>query len=96
MKIPRNYIKIVLRFKRRLVVADIEVSMASKSLGPDSSLATYPAITRQAAGLVNGIPTEVTSMLFADKILVTISQEGRLSQWVTNLLLGYTMVSNSL
>ena len=39
-------------------------------------------MTRKAAGVVDGIPTEVTSILFADKILVTIAQEGRLAQWV--------------
>lgn len=42
----------------------------------------FPATTREASGLVNGIATEVTSTNFTDKILVTISQEGRLSQWV--------------
>lgn len=43
----------------------------------------YPAKTKQAAGLVNGVPTDVTFMLFADKIMVTITQEGRLAQWVS-------------
>ncbi|KAH6686213.1 hypothetical protein F5X68DRAFT_276281 [Plectosphaerella plurivora] len=43
----------------------------------------FPAQTRQESGTVNGIPTEATSMYFSDKIVVTISQEGRLSQWVS-------------
>ena len=49
---------------------------------PDMSTLTYPAITKQAAGTVNGIPTDVTCVEFADKILVTITQGGRLAQWV--------------
>lgn len=48
----------------------------------NSMSAAYPATTKQAAGLVDGIPTDVTSILFADKIMVTISQGGRLAQWV--------------
>ena len=43
----------------------------------------YPAKSRQAAGLVNGTQTEVSSVFFADKILITVSQGGRLSQWVS-------------
>ncbi|CAN8095467.1 unnamed protein product [Discula destructiva] len=43
---------------------------------------SFPAPSRQANGEVNGIPTEVSSISFADKIVVTISQDGRLAQWV--------------
>lgn len=43
----------------------------------------YPAKTKQAAGLVSGVPTDVMFMSFADKIMVTITQEGRLAQWVS-------------
>lgn len=42
----------------------------------------YPAITKQAAGRVDGLPTDVMSLVFADKIMVTITQDGRLAQWV--------------
>lgn len=42
----------------------------------------FPAPSRHATGLVNGVETEVCSMNFSDKIMVTISQEGRLAQWV--------------
>lgn len=42
----------------------------------------FPAPSRQANGEVNGIPTEVSSTSFADRIVVTISQDGRLAQWV--------------
>jgi len=44
--------------------------------------ARFPAPSKQAAGLVNGTQTDVSSVYFADKILITISQGGRLSQWV--------------
>jgi proteasome assembly chaperone 3 len=55
-------------------------SIAINSDGVESS--PFPAATKQAAGVVNGVPTDVSSVYFADKILFTISQGGRLSQWV--------------
>ncbi|KAL2207690.1 hypothetical protein CC79DRAFT_1333498 [Sarocladium strictum] len=42
----------------------------------------FPIRNREAAGSVNGTPTEVTILDFSDKILLTISQEGSLSQWI--------------
>lgn len=42
----------------------------------------FPAPSKQASGTVNGIATEVCSINFADKIMLTISQDGRLSQWI--------------
>ncbi|KAA6409495.1 MAG: hypothetical protein FRX48_07049 [Lasallia pustulata] len=47
-----------------------------------STQVPYPAMTKQAAGLVNGVPTDIMFMSFADKIMVTITQEGRLAQWI--------------
>ncbi len=46
------------------------------------SNAPYPASTKQAAGMINGVQTEVMSISFANKIIVTIVQGGRLAQWV--------------
>ena len=43
----------------------------------------FPASTRQVAGIVNGIQTDVVSVGFSDKILITISQRGRLTHWVS-------------
>ncbi|KAM0285153.1 hypothetical protein ACHAQH_001582 [Verticillium albo-atrum] len=43
---------------------------------------TFPAKTRQALGTINGVSTEANSVWFSDRIMITISQEGRLSQWV--------------
>ncbi|KAK0635248.1 hypothetical protein B0T17DRAFT_480750 [Bombardia bombarda] len=42
----------------------------------------FPAPSKQATGTVNGVETEIVSMNFSDKIMITISQGGRLAQWV--------------
>ncbi|KAI9783716.1 MAG: hypothetical protein M1816_001197 [Peltula sp. TS41687] len=42
----------------------------------------YPAMTQQSAGPVDGIHTDVMCVSFSDKLLITITQEGRLAQWV--------------
>ncbi len=44
---------------------------------------SFPVPSKQAKGTVNGIPTEASAIFFADKILLTVSQDGRLSQWVS-------------
>jgi proteasome assembly chaperone 3 len=48
----------------------------------DSLNLPFPATTKQTAGLVNGVQTDVVIMNFSDKIMVTISQAGRLAHWV--------------
>ncbi|KAF7558057.1 hypothetical protein G7046_g5914 [Stylonectria norvegica] len=63
---------------------DITLDMAFANVREDD----FPAQSREASGLVNGVATEVTSTSFSDKILVTISQEGRLSQWIQVPLTG--------
>ncbi|MCJ1363242.1 hypothetical protein MMC16_002349 [Acarospora aff. strigata] len=47
-----------------------------------ASTAPYPANTKQAAGIINGVRTEVMSVSFSDKVMVTIVQGGRLAQWI--------------
>jgi proteasome assembly chaperone 3 len=42
----------------------------------------YPATTKRATGFVNGLSTDAMVVGFADKILITLTQEGRLAQWV--------------
>jgi hypothetical protein len=42
----------------------------------------YPATTKRAAGFVKDVPTVAMVVGFADKILITITQDGRLAQWV--------------
>ncbi|KAL2855448.1 hypothetical protein BJY01DRAFT_2166 [Aspergillus pseudoustus] len=45
----------------------------------------FPASTKQVSGDVKGIPTNVTCIKFSDKIMITISQKGRLGHWVRGL-----------
>lgn len=62
-------------------------SLAFSSNDMDSAIAAgYPATTKKAAGLVKGIHTDVAVVGFADKLLITITQEGRLAQWVQAFL----------
>ncbi|KAL7267847.1 hypothetical protein RUND412_009549 [Rhizina undulata] len=42
----------------------------------------FPASTKQAARIINGIPTDAMVVSLADKIVITITQQGRLAQWV--------------
>lgn len=51
----------------------------------------FPAPTKQAASFVKGIHTDVSSIYFTDKIMITISQGGILSQWVRHFLLHYSL-----
>ncbi|KAI9683207.1 MAG: hypothetical protein M1829_005998 [Trizodia sp. TS-e1964] len=44
--------------------------------------ASFPAHTKQAAREIKGLVTDVMSISFADKIIVIISQGGKLSQWI--------------
>lgn len=43
----------------------------------------FPAGTKQAARMIDGIPTDCTVISFADKIVITLTQDGRLAQWVS-------------
>ena len=58
------------------------VPMATDFSQVPNMQATYPAITKQSAGTIEGILTDVTSITFSDKIMVTVTQNGRLAQWV--------------
>ncbi|OTA91780.1 hypothetical protein M434DRAFT_396964 [Hypoxylon sp. CO27-5] len=42
----------------------------------------FPARSKVATGSIDGVPTEASVLHFSDKILITLSQEGRLSQWI--------------
>jgi proteasome assembly chaperone 3 len=65
-------------------MASSTISDGLQGLGLDGGVeqSPFPAATKQAAGLVNGVETDLTSMNFSDKILITIVQGGRLAQWV--------------
>jgi proteasome assembly chaperone 3 len=45
----------------------------------------FPAPSKRTAGTVNGVSTEVEALSFSDKIIITVSQGGRLAQWVSLL-----------
>ncbi|KAK4155489.1 hypothetical protein C8A00DRAFT_13521 [Chaetomidium leptoderma] len=42
----------------------------------------FPAPSKRTVGTINGVPTEVESLSFSDKIMITVSQGGRLAQWI--------------
>lgn len=47
----------------------------------------FPAPSKHITGEVGGVSTEITSTNFSDKIMITISQGGRLAQWVSTVLI---------
>lgn len=51
-----------------------------ESAGPSDS--RYPATTKRAAGYIKDVPTDAMVVGFADKLLITVTQAGRLAQWV--------------
>ncbi|KAL5614505.1 hypothetical protein BROUX41_004608 [Berkeleyomyces rouxiae] len=44
--------------------------------------ADYPIKGHTVVAEVNGTPTEACSRVFKDKVMITLSQEGRLAQWI--------------
>jgi hypothetical protein len=54
----------------------------------DVTPAPFPAQTKTASSTINGTETTATLMSFADKILITVTQQGRLAHWVSCLLMG--------
>ena len=52
-------------------------------MGTEAREEPFPARSRQATGKVDSLQTEITRLDFSDKIMITISQGGRLSQWVS-------------
>ena len=54
-------------------------------LDMDESTVTvpFPAPTKQVAGDINGVKTDVMYISFADKLMITITQNGKLSQWAS-------------
>jgi hypothetical protein len=66
---------------RRLYVMGLPQDLGMADMPSDSNL-PYPAETKQAVGEINGVVTDVMSVSFSDRIMVTITQGGRLAQWV--------------
>jgi proteasome assembly chaperone 3 len=45
--------------------------------------APYPARTKTASSAIKGLRTTATIVDFADKIFITVTQNGRLAHWVS-------------
>lgn len=43
----------------------------------------FPAASKHETGQIDGVATEATALFFSDRILLTLCQEGRLSQWAS-------------
>ncbi|KAL8947636.1 MAG: hypothetical protein Q9222_006108 [Ikaeria aurantiellina] len=54
----------------------------STSASADIPNVPYPAIVKQAAAYIDGVLTDATSTSFSDKVMVTVTQNGRLAQWI--------------
>ncbi|KAL2268577.1 hypothetical protein VTJ83DRAFT_3423 [Remersonia thermophila] len=52
--------------------------MSDPSIRPEP----FPAPSKRTVGTVKGVLTEVESVSFSDKIVITVSQGGRLGQWI--------------
>jgi proteasome assembly chaperone 3 len=50
-----------------------------------ATLASYPARTKTASSSIKGLQTIATAVDFADKIFITVTQNGRLAHWVNNV-----------
>lgn len=61
------------------------VPMAAKSpqAGIRLTHSQFPAKQKRTSGIIHGVETEIATISFTDKILLTISQEGRLAYWVS-------------
>ena len=44
----------------------------------------FPATTKTATASIKGAEATATTAYFADKILITVSQGGRLAHWVSS------------
>ncbi len=67
-------------------VAGLSAGLGGLNLGEGVEKAPFPVTKKEAIGYVAGKQTVITSMYFAEKIMITISQDGRLSQWVCFLV----------
>jgi hypothetical protein len=78
-------------------IPTLSADIQNMDIGAEIEHSRFPAATKQSAGLVGGTQTDVSSVYFADKIIITISQGGRLSQWVyIHLAFGSTVLDYGL
>ena len=59
-------------------------TMATTTTTPPYSVqpSPFPAKSKTSTGIANNTPTTVSTLTFTDKLLLTISQAGRLTHWV--------------
>jgi proteasome assembly chaperone 3 len=59
-------------------------SAATAPITPDYTVssAPYPAHTKTETTTIKGLSTTATAVNFADKIFITVTQDGRLAHWV--------------
>lgn len=70
------------RLDYKLIRGDLSCAQYQNMDSSDLREEPFPAPSKQAVGLIDGVETQASSTFFSDKIMVTLSQEGRLSQWV--------------
>lgn len=46
------------------------------------TFSTFPAPSKTVSNTIAGVPTQVTALNFSDKLVLTISQSGRLNHWL--------------
>ena len=64
-------------------MAQVEGQMLdAQKFAEEQNALPFPATTKQAAGVVGGVQTDVMSVWFSDKIIFTITQKGRIGHWV--------------
>ncbi|KAG9829644.1 hypothetical protein KCU98_g14105, partial [Aureobasidium melanogenum] len=69
-------------------------STATMSQPPDLTFSSFPAPTKSHNNTIAGIPTQITALNFADKLVLTISQSGRLNHWLHVPLAGGRPLDN--
>ena len=55
----------------------------------------YPVKIKQATGYVGDKITDVMVLSFTDRIMITITQSGRLAQWVGARIVGAGEIANN-
>jgi proteasome assembly chaperone 3 len=57
-------------------------SALAMSQPPDLTFSTFPAPSKTVSSTIASVPTQITALNFSDKLVLTISQSGRLNHWL--------------
>ncbi|KAI9753027.1 MAG: hypothetical protein M4579_005369 [Chaenotheca gracillima] len=60
----------------------VPMATESSEVAPEATQTPFPASTKQAASIIKGIHTDIMTVQFADKIIITVTQGGGLAQWI--------------